>query len=351
MKLNSIIMDDLENITKEPINWQKLYHSTVLVTGASGMIASYLIYTLLYLNDTKNAGIQVLGLVRNEERAKKHFKSLLDRNDFRIITQDVTEKVEYPSSIDYIIHAASQTGPMQFVDDPVGTIAANTVGTINLLNLARDKKVKGFLFLSTREIYGMNLEGKEYVSENDYGSLNPTLERSCYPESKRISETLCVSYRKQYGIDCKIARIAHTYGPGLLIGDGRVVGDFLYNTVNNQDIIMNSDGSSILGLTYISDTITGLFYVLLNFKEIVYNVSKDDEAITVKELAETLTNLSPERKIKTVFKKLDEDKKSGYLSHKIPLLSSKKAKSEGWTPNMNITDGMKRTIKYLCMEK
>ena len=347
MQLNKVIIEDLDNIIKEPIEWEKLNNSTVMITGVGGMIASYMLYTFLHLNDTRNANIKVVGLVRNEEKARKRFTTLLDRGDFELLVQDVTTPISYEGTIDYVIHAASQTGPRQFVEDPVGTIAANTIGTKNILDFAVEKNAKGFIFLSTREIYGKNMEGKEFVSEEEYGVTDPTLVRSCYPESKRMSETLCAAYKHQYGLNCKVARIAHTYGPGLLIGDGRVVGDFLNNVIHNEDIVMNSDGSAILALTYISDTIAGLFYVMLNFEDFVYNVSKDDEPISVKELALTLCNLYPEKGIKAVFKEVDPSQKAGYLAHKIALLSSKKAIEEGWNPAVNVESGFRRMVSYL----
>lgn len=346
MKLHNIILDDLKKIVNENINWEKLANSRVMITGVNGMIASYIVYTLLYLNDTKNLGIRILGVARNEEKLQKRFRELLDREDFEYCIQDITEPIKYNKKVDYIIHAASQTGPAQFVQDPVGTIAANTIGTMNLLKCAVENSSRGFLFLSTREIYGQQLGEQEFIGEEDYGILDPTLVRSCYPESKRMSETLCASFRQQYGLKTKIIRIAHTYGPGQLIGDGRVVGDFLKNVINEQDIVMNSDGSAILGLTYISDVITGLFLVLLNFPELVYNLSSDKGVLTVKELAQLLTGLNKNKAIKTVFQEASKEVQAGYLKQKIALLSSRKAYNAGWNPNVGLEEGFKRTIAY-----
>ena len=346
MELHPIILEDLKEITNENIQFEKLKDSTVLITGVNGMIASYITYTLLYLNETKKLHIKVLGLARNEEKARKRFGSLLDREDFDLLIQDITEPIETEEKADFIIHAASQTGPGQFTKDPVGTIAANTTGTKNLLDFAVSKKSKGVLFLSTREIYGKSLTGQDFATEDDYGAIDPTLVRSCYPESKRMSETMCAAYKQQYDLNTKVIRIAHTYGPGMLIGDGRVVGDFLNNVIHSEDIVMNSDGSGILGLTYISDLIAGLFLSLLNFDEFVYNVSSDKGIVTVKELANLLAGLYPEKGIKTVFKEASAEVKAGYLAHKIPLLSSKKAMEKGWEPKVSLEDGFRRTISF-----
>ena len=351
MSFNPILLDDIKSIIEEPISWEKLYDSTVLITGVNGMIASYLVYTLMELNDKKRANIKILGVARNLDKVKKRFGDLADREDFHIILQNISEDFSYDGPIDYIIHAASQTGPKQFTEDPVGTIKANSIGTLNMLEVARIKESKGFLFLSTREIYGKNLYDHEFVTEEEQGATDPTLVRSCYPESKRLSETLCAAFNSQYKLNCKIARIAHTYGPGLLLGDGRVVGDFIKNILDKENIRLNSDGSSVLALTYITDTVKGLFYTLLNFKGLVYNISKDDEAITVKELAQKLCSLYKELGLTVTFKESSTEEKKGYLAHKIPLLSSEKAKSEGWNPSVNLDNGMNRTIKYFTMER
>ena len=228
MILNKIILDDLKDISNSNIEWQQLKNKTILITGASGMIASYLVYTLLYLNDTKSLNIKVIGLVRNIEKAKKHFKNILKREDFHIIKHDVRNEFYQDINIDYIIHAASQTDPHSFMFNPVETLETNVLGTNNFLKLAVKNKAK-FLLLSTREIYGQPKDNARYVTENEYGILNHTLVRSCYPEGKKIAETMVISYRKEYNVDAKIVRIAHTYGPGIILGDGRVLGDFLNN--------------------------------------------------------------------------------------------------------------------------
>lgn len=345
MELHPIILEDLEHITKENIEFEKLRDATVLITGINGMIASYITYTLLYLNETRQLNIKVLGLARNEEKVKKRFGRLLEQKDFDLLIQDITTPIKTDVKVDFIIHAASQTGPRQFVNDPVGTIAANTTGTKNLLDFAVEKKSKGVLFLSTREIYG-TLNGQEFVTEAEYGALDPTLVRSCYPESKRMSETMCAAYKQQYGLNTKIIRIAHTYGPGMLIGDGRVVGDFLQNVIQSQDIVMNSDGSAVLGLTYISDLIVGLFLSFLNFEDFVYNISSDKGIVTVKELANMLADMYPEKQIKAVFQEASPEVKAGYLANKIPLLHSKKAMESGWEPKVSLEEGFRRTVAY-----
>lgn len=344
LELNKIILEDLENVYKRDIDWEQFRGASVLITGANGLIATYIIYMLLYLNEHDDLGVKVIGLARNQEKMKLKYGDLLERDDFDVIYQDVTEPINMEGKVDYIIHTASPTGPKQFIGMPVNTILANVLGTQHLLEMGKDKKIKGFLLLSTREIYGSGT--KDFVMEQDYGAMDPTLVRSCYPESKRMSETLCAAYNAQYGMNCKVVRIAHTYGPGMILRDGRVVGDFLGNVVDGKDITMNSDGSGTLALTYIADVLAGIMQVICNFKEFVYNISNSTETTSVKELAETLCGLFPEKGIKPRFQAATESEKAGYLANKLGFLESQKAISEGWEAKINLAEGMKRTVLY-----
>lgn len=343
MELHAIIKEDIERILSEPIEWEKLREKNVLISGINGLIASYIARTVFYLNDTQNMGIQLYGIARSEEKTRKKWGQILDREDFHLIYQDVTKPLESDESVDIIIHAASQTGPDQFVKDPVGTAMGNVLGAYHLLEYGRSHGASQFLILSTREIYGKGTF--DFVREDQYGVLDPTSVRSCYPESKRMAENLCMSYRQQYGIDCRIVRIAHTYGPGMLLSDGRVVGDFLGNVVNRENIVMNSDGSGTLALTYIGDVIAGIFYTLLHFKDCVYNVSNSRETVTVKELAQLLCDQFADYGIQLIMH-VPKEKSSGYLSYKLGFLQSDKAICEGWSPKVSLREGMRRSVAY-----
>ena len=343
MEQSHIITEDIERIVAEPIAWESLRGKSVLISGINGLIASYIARTILYLNDTQDMGIMLYGIARNKEKTEKKWGDIIARSDFWLIYQDVTKPLDFEGEIDVIIHAASQTGPEQFVNDPVGTAMGNVMGTYQLLEYGREHGTEKFLILSTREIYGKG--SLDFVKEDQYGAVDPTSVRSCYPESKRMAENLCVSYRQQYGIDARIVRIAHTYGPGMLLGDGRVVGDFLGNVVSHQDITMNSDGSGTLALTYIGDVVAGIFYALLQFKDVVYNVSNSEETVTVKQLAETLCELFADYGISLIMN-IPKTQSAGYLSYKLGFLQSDKAIAEGWSPKVDLRSGMKRTVHY-----
>lgn len=344
LDINQIIIEDLKQIADSKINWNSLRDKSVMVTGANGLIASYLVYTLVYLNEYQNGNIRIFALARNAQRLRKRFGTLLDRGDITVVIQDVCSPLAIENKIDYIIHAASQTGPSQFTDTPVDTALANMLGTYNLLEFAKKQDDCTFMFLSTREIYG---KGRlDLVTETDYGEMDPACIRSCYPESKRMAETLCVSYAHQFNVHCKIARIAHTYGPGMALKDGRVVGDFLGNVVDGEDINMNSDGSGKLALTYISDLTIGLYMTLCDFKDDVYNISNSSEIITVKELAQKLCSIFSEKRIALKMNQISCEKKSGYLKYKPGILDSSKAERMGLCFNIPLDEGLKRTVEY-----
>jgi UDP-glucuronate decarboxylase len=341
---NKINLEDLESIANAPIDWQKFNGKTVLVSGANGFLPAYMVETLLFLMYKKIiTGLKILALVRNLTKAKARFKYYLNRKELLFINQDVCNFFEIPDKIDFIIHAASQASPKYFGTDPVGTLKANTVGTINLLNIARINNVESFLFFSTSEVYGSMSEDKIPTRENEYGYLDPTNVRSCYAESKRMGETICVSYLHQYGIPVKIIRPFHTYGPGMALDDGRVHADFISDIVNNRDINMKSDGSAIRSFCYLSDATRGFFKVLLDGGAgEAYNIGNRNNEISIINLANLLVNMFPEKKLRVIKQKASE----GYLQSKIIRNSPDitKANAIGWFPEISLEDGFFRTI-------
>ena len=344
-ELNPIIETDIENILSNKIDFKKLENSTVLITGASGMIGSYLLYTLAALNDLQSYNIKIVALVRNKEKIPNYLKN---RADIVVLEQDVCDRIGYNEKIDYIIHAASPASPKIMKEKPVDTIMANTIGTFNTLKLARKNNVKAYLYISSREVYGEPYEWQEQFDEQTYGFVDPLLPRSCYSEGKKAAETMCVSFKEQYGLNVKIARPAHTYGPGMSIYDGRVQADFLKNVVNHENIIMKSKGEAVRTYTYISDVITGIFYVLLNSDDVAYNMADENAKITIKELAELLVSLYPERNLKLEMQ-IDSDSK-GCAPFKLGIINSNKLRKLGWEPKVSLEDGFRRTVEYIEKE-
>jgi nucleoside-diphosphate-sugar epimerase len=343
-----IIQEDLKSILSTNLPWNKLAGKTVLISGANGFLPAYIAETLLYFNEYNNwKPIKIIGLVRNKEKALSRFRLYQSRLDLKLIIQDVCSPVILDEKVDYIIHAASQASPIYYGRDPVGTLSANIIGTYNLLNLAKDHVIQGFLFFSSGEVYGEVSSSQIPTRENDYGYIDPVNIRSCYGESKRMGETMCTAWFNQYSVPTKIVRPFHTYGPGMSLDDGRVYADFISDILHDRNITMKSDGSAIRTFCYLADAVQGFFTVLLK-GEVgqAYNVGGDARsAISISDLAHRLIALFPEKELKVV--REQNNRSSEYLQSKIsrncPNIS--KIQKLGWNPRTSIEEGFLRTIK------
>lgn len=342
---NSIIESDLKYITEANLPWELFKNKTILVSGASGFLPAYMLETLLYLNEKRNFNIKIIGLVRNLEKARERFSHYSYNKNLQLIVQDVCEKIEVDEDINFIVHAASHATPKYFNVDPVGTILPNVIGTANLLKLATEKKVECFLFFSTSGVYGYVDESAYPIKEDCYGYIDPTNIASCYLESKRMGENMCVAWMHQYGVPIKIVRPAITYGPGVKLDDGRSFGDFISNIVNYQDIEIFSDGQALRNFCYLADATLGFFTVMIKGKVgEAYNIATDHE-ISIIDLAKLLVeNVFPERKLKVVMK---TDASKNYLRMNFPrtTVDITKAKALGWKLSFPIEKGFKRTVE------
>lgn len=347
--MNKILEEDAIQIINDNNGFPELKDSTFFITGASGMIGSYFINVLLKMNETLNSNINIVALVRDEKKLPDYIKN---SEHVTVIVGDVVNTISYDSNIDYVIHAASPASPIIMKEHPVATNFANTLGTANTLMLAKEKEAKGFLFVSSREIYGQPDEGQEFFTENGrYGQVDPLVPRNGYAEGKKAAENMCVSFNQEYDLNVKIARLAHTYGPGMSIYDGRVQADFLKNVVNNEDIIMKSTGAAVRTYTYVSDAINAMFKILLYSNDIVYNIADEDSKISIRGLAEVLVNISSKRNIKLVMDIPEQEKNTGTASFTLGILSTEKIRKElDWKPKYNIANGFLRTIEYIESE-
>ena len=338
--MNKIIREDCLQIIHDN-DVEKLRNKTFLITGASGMIGSYIANTLKVLNEVYDMNIHIILSVRNKNKLSEE---LLNDGHVTVIVQDVIDKFNIEGAVDYIVHAASPASPKIMKDYPFETNASNTIGTYNTLLLAKEKKAN-YLFISSREIYGEpSDEVSVFTEDGPLGQVNPLIPRNGYAEGKKAAENMCIAMHEEYGINTKIVRLAHTYGPGMSINDGRVQADFLNNVIHNEDIVMKSEGTSVRTYTYIADAVNAIFKVLLSSNDVVYNIS-DDKEITIKELALVLVSLSENSKL---VMEIDDSLAKGSASFKRGILSNEKITKElNWHPKYNVYDGFKRTIEYL----
>lgn len=345
--LTSCVREDLQNIIGADLPWSRFKDKRILVTGASGFLPGYFVETLLALSAAGEGPKEVVGLVRDLRKAQIRFMHHRGRSDFLLIERDLCLPLVFAEKFHFIIHAASQASPKFYLTDPIGTLKPNAIGTYHLLERARSDQAEGFLFISSGEVYGQST-ARALIEESDYGYLDPTTVRSCYAESKRLAENLCVSMHHQFGLPTYIARPFHTYGPGIAMDDGRVFADFIADIIAGQNIRVKGDGTARRAFCYVSDAITGLFTILLK-GEVArpYNVGNDNACVSIGELANTLAASFPERGLKVVF-----DAASVNPSYsKSPLLSNCPSvnvlRELGWNPYVAIEEGFRRTVSSI----
>lgn len=328
--MNKVIMHDIETIVDDPLPWLRFEGASVLITGGAGFIPAYMAETLLWLNThVLSTPCEVTVMVRNKARARKRFADYLERSDLEIWEQDVSKSPSVRFNADFVIHAASLASPVQYKLDPIGTILPNVIGTRHLLDAAY-ASCRGFLYLSSGEA-AMNLD--------------PLSPRSCYGESKRMGEAMCVAWANQLNVPAKIARISHTYGPGMKLDDGRVFADFTRDILNGGPIVMQSNGEAKRPFLYLSDAVRALFAVLLNGEVAkAYNVANPDTFVSIAELADRLGrefNIDVQRMERPV---------GSHSSVYMPSTDSgteiniEKTQALRWTPVIGIEEGFRRTV-------
>lgn len=342
--INPIAQEDLSQIYNVDLNWNTFNNKTILVTGATGMLATYISYFLLYLKEEKRIDLRLIALCRTKSKAENIFKEFLKKPYFTLLLQDVCKPILYEGNIDYIFHLAGNASPFFINTDPVGIVKSNMLGTFNILELAKEKKTSKVVFASTREVYGKN-EKEDYLTETSFGTIDPMENRSCYPESKRAAETIFRSYFLQYGINFNALRIAHSYGPGMnLHCDGRVMADLMGNVVDGKNIELKSTGEALRAFCYITDAVTGIFYAALKGEPgEAYNLANETEEISIRDLAQMLISLRKDKDLKVIFNIPESN--SGYCNYKRVGLNTNKLEKLGWQPKVSLKEGCQRTIQ------
>ncbi len=345
---NPVVLQDVAQILSQPLPWQLLNGATVLVSGAGGFLPAYMVETLAALN-ARGAKIRVVGLVRNPEKAQGRLGHLASMG-VELMQQDITDplRADVPKA-DFIVHAASQASPRFYGADPVGTIEANVTGTQQMLRHAARSDCRSFLFFSSGEVYGVPLDDSKRLAETDYGYLDPATVRACYAESKRIGETLCMSWHHQFGVPARMVRPFHTYGPGMDLNDGRVFADFVADILYERDITLKSDGLAVRPFCYLTDATLGFFTALLKGEAgKAYNVGNPDAETSIKDLAHLLVRLFPEMGLSV--NHLPPAPPAGrYLQSQVTRSTPavERMKALGWQPTTGLSEGFKRTVSAI----
>lgn len=341
----SLYNQQLEQLNNQPIDWEKLSNKTILISGATGMIGTCLIDVLMLQNETKKSDIHVIAMSRNESRAKERLGKYWNRTQFEYISCDINETIPECGHIDYVIHAASNTHPLQYSEDPVGTIASNIIGTKNLLDYAVSHGAKHFCFVSSVEVYGENRGDTEKFDESYLGWIDCNTLRAGYPESKRVGETLCNAYDKTYGLEFSIPRLSRVYGPTMLLSDTKAISQFIKKAAAGEDIVLKSEGKQKYSYTFVTDAAAGILYTILQGeKGQAYNVADEESDITLKDLAQTLARIA---NTKVIFELPDEKERRGYSTATKAMLNADKLKKLGWNAQVHMPAGLRCTVEEI----
>lgn len=346
-----ILQEDLNSIAKTLfLDWEKFNHKIVLVTGATGLLGSQIVFSFLTANRIHNLNIKVIAVVRNEKKANDIFKYCINDPALIVQTQDILNPIISDYNVDFIIHGASVTSSKNFVEYPVETIKTAVLGTLNMLEFAKKNNVKGFVYLSSLEVYGVTDIKKTSISEEDYGYINPLSVRSSYIESKRLSECLCTSYSNEYKLPITIARLAQTFGPGVSMSDERFFAQLAKCVINKENIVLYTMGNTIRNYCYTKDSITAVIQIMLSGESgNAYNVANKETTISIKEMAEMVVRQFPEANIKVEFDLKKNTGELGYAPVVKVNLSTVKLEKLGWKATVSLEDMLYRTVH--SMEK
>ena len=332
-----------QDIAEMKLPWEKLQGKNILVTGANGLIASNLVDALMSVSEERQLGIALYALCRNCDKAQRRFGMYMGSAGFHLIAQDVSEPLRTNVEFDYIFHAASSAHPKAFNDTPVDVMKANFLGTLNLLEYAKGYPGSRFVFVSSSEVYGENAEGAEMFRENDPGIVDYTKFRSCYPESKRASETLCMSYKKQYGSDIVVVRPAFIYGREILDTNTRADVYFLRQVLNHEDIVMYSEGTQVRSYCYVKDCVAGMLYAaLLGESGEVYNIGDMNGVVTLREYAALLAKHGG---VELRYEPKTAPGGTVFLKTTRCVLDTGKLEGLGWKARYTLDDGIQDILK------
>lgn len=349
---NERYMNDVETIAKLNIPWEILQNASIIITGASGLIGSCFVDIIMKRNFS-GLNCKVYALGRNESRAKERFSYCWDNEFFNFFSHDINLPLpdNHISSIDYVLHLASNTHPVVYATDPIGTITTNIIGTKNILDFAYKTNAKRTVFASSVEIYGENCGNVDRFDEKYCGYIDSNTMRAGYPESKRCGESLCQAYIRQKNMDIVIPRLTRTYGPTLLMDDSKAISQFIRKGVYDEDIVLKSKGTQYYTYTYVTDVVSALLHILFFGKcGEAYNVSDINSEITLKDLATIIANYIDK---KVIFEVPNEVEREGFSKATKALMESRKLNGLGWNAKFDIKNGIERTISILkeCSEE
>lgn len=339
--MNRILQEDFEQIYKKELPWDELNGKTVLVTGATGLLGTLLLKYMDFLNKKKNLSIRLLAVVRDRVKAEE----LLAGIHVKLFVQDITSTFDISEEIHYVFHCAAVTKSGMMVEKPVEVFSSIVSGTENVLRMAKKSAAKRVIYLSSMEVYGKITDESKIVTEDVIGIVNPLSVRSCYPIGKQAAENLCYSYYREYQLPVCIARLAQTFGAGILPGENRVFAQFAKSAKEGKDIVLHTDGSSYGNYCYTADAVSGLFAILFSGQEgEAYNIVNENATMTIREMAELVAREVADGQVKVVLD-IPKDNLYGYAAPTKLHLSSQKIHALGWQPTYGMTKMYQRMMQ------
>ena len=344
---NKKYIEDVKAVAALALPWEKLKDKSVMLSGATGLLGSFLIDVIMEKNVEDELNCTVYALGRNEQKAKERFSKYSSDAHLVFIPYDVKQPFvrDDLGTVDYVLHLASNTHPMQYSTDPIGTITTNIIGVQNMLDFAVTHNTTRFAFASSNEIYGENRGDVEFFDEDYCGYINSNTMRAGYPESKRCGEALCQAYKAQKGLDVVILRFTRSYGPTMLMSDTKAISQFIKKGIAGEDIVLKSAGTQYYSYQYMADSASGLLTILLKGETgEAYNIAEEHSDIMLKDLAAVIAGMNGKE---VVFEIPDAVEAAGYSTATKARLAGQKLQNLGWKPRYDIKSGMERTISIL----
>ncbi len=302
----------------------------ILITGAAGFLGSHLADRFL------SEGFEVIGIDNFITGSPKNIAHLNSNPNFSFIEKDITEFIKIDGKLDYILHFASPASPIDYLKIPIQTLKVGSLGTHNVLGLARAKKAR-VLIASTSEVYGDPLVHPQ--EESYYGNVNPIGPRGVYDEAKRFQEAMTMAYHRFHGLETRIVRIFNTYGPRMRLNDGRVIPAFMGQILRGEDLTVFGDGEQTRSFCYIDDQVEGIFRLLFSDYSLPVNIGNPEE-ISIIDFAKELLKLTNSQS-RIVYKELPVNDPM----QRCPDITKAK-KIIDWQPETSRLEGMKKTFAY-----
>lgn len=352
---NTLYLEDVDRVAALPLDWSALDGRTVAITGATGMIGTFLVDVLM-----RRGGIDVVALGRSEDKARTRLP-YFDSPRFSFERYDVNDPDAMPQTqADVVFHLASNTHPRAYATDPIGTITSNVQGLRNLLewifpegapegtscgDSRAETMGRKLVFASSNEIYGENRGDVDLFTEDYCGYIDCCTLRAGYPEAKRLGEALCQAYIAQRGAAVYIPRVTRTYGPTMLMSDTKAISQFVKKGLAGEDVVLKSEGTQLYSYQYVADTVAGLLYVLMAGEPgRAYNIADPASDITLRDLAGAIADAAGTQ---VVFELPDAVERAGYSTATKALLDGSRLRTLGWQPAYGIREGMARTLRIL----